>query len=204
MNYLLDGSDAQPTQPATQNNHYGDLAGCSEALWRTFLCNITGESIVHRPGDKDAIALIDVPLLQDHWTWIRTEEIFYSFILYNHLFRKPLGQYFTHKTPNCQKDIRQRTKKDSQEESLMERAVINICGNRLFTTRMGLIGICPPSAKSGDLVSVLLGCSVPLVLRPHGDNFRVIGEYHAQGIMEGEVITSGKINRNKIQGIELC
>jgi hypothetical protein len=56
MNPLLDGFDARPTQPATRNNHYGDLESRREALWRTFLCNRTGESIMPPPGDKDAVA----------------------------------------------------------------------------------------------------------------------------------------------------
>jgi hypothetical protein len=71
---------------------------------------------------------------------------------------------------------------------------------------MGLVSICPPLVKSGDLVSVLLGCSVPLVLRPHGDNFRVIGVCYTYGIMEGEfgdLFLNRKIDRNKIQPIEL-
>jgi hypothetical protein len=66
MNDFFDGSDAQPTQPATQNNHYGDLEGCKEALWRTFLCNRDRNATILKPRDKDAIALLEVPLPQDH------------------------------------------------------------------------------------------------------------------------------------------
>ena len=100
MNHLFDGSDAQLTQPATQNNHYGDLEGYREALWRSFLCNRNYKSTILQPGDKDAIALMDVPLPQDHWTWTRTEEAFYTFIVHSRLFRvagKPLSEYFAAK-----------------------------------------------------------------------------------------------------------
>lgn len=210
MNHWFDGSDAKPTQPTTKNNHYGDLEGCREALWRTFLCNRNQKFTILQPGDRDAIALLEVPLPQDHWTWTTTEQSFYTFITYNHRFRvagKPLGQYFTRKMPDCQHNIKLRTKQDSREELLLQAAAANVCYNRLFTTHMGLVGICPPSARSGDLVSVLLGCSVPLVLRPHGDNFKVIGACYAHGIMEGEfgdMFVNRMINRNKIQEIELC
>ncbi|CZR69432.1 uncharacterized protein PAC_19332 [Phialocephala subalpina] len=210
MNHLFDGSDAQPTQPATQNNHYGHLEGCREALWRTFLCNRDHNSTILRPRDKDAIALMDFPLPQDHRTWTQAEELFYTFIAHNHSFRvagQPLAKYFTSKIPDCQHNIELRRKQGSREESLLETAVANVCQSRLFTTHMGLVGICPPSVKSGDMVSILLGCSVPLVLRPHGDNFRVIGACYAHGIMEGEfgeLFANRKIDRNKIQTIELC
>jgi hypothetical protein len=210
MNHRFDGSDAKPTQPATKNNHYGDFEGCREALWRTFLCNRNRKYTILQPGDRDAIALMEVPLPQDNWTLTPAEELFYTFIAVNQHFRvagKPLGQYFTRKIPDCQHNIELRTKQDSREESLLEAAVANVYQNRLFTTHMGLVGICPPSVKSGDLVSVLLGYSVPLVLRPHEDNFRVIGACYAHGIMEGEFIgmfVDRMINCNKIQVIELC
>jgi hypothetical protein len=68
INCWLNGSNAKPTQPATKNNHYSDFEGCREALWRTFLCNRNRKSTILQPGDKDAIALIEVPLPQDNWT----------------------------------------------------------------------------------------------------------------------------------------
>lgn len=210
MNRLFDSSDAKPTQPATNNNHYGDFEGCRKALWRTFLCNRDRKSTILQPGDGDAIALMEVPLPEDNWTWTRNEELFYTFIAHNNRFHvagKPLGQYFTRKIPYCQHNIELRTKQDSREEWFLQAAVGNVCKNRLFTTHMGLVGICPLSVKSGDLVSVLLGCSLPLVLRPHGDDFRVIGACYAHGIMEGEfgdLFSNGKVDRNKIQPIVLC
>lgn len=209
MNPFEDGSDAQPTQPTTQNNHYGDEEGCREALWRTFLCNRTYEHVIPQSDDQEANVLMDVRLPQDNWTWSQNEILFYTFIVYNHAFcvaDKPLGRYFTRKVPH-QNDIRQKTEQGSRKELLLQTAVANVCKNRLFTTHMGFVGICPPSARSGDMVGVLLGCSVPLVLRPHGNEFKVIGACYAQGIMQGEVmdlLTGGKINPNKTRGIVLC
>jgi hypothetical protein len=63
----------------------------------------------------------------------------------------------------------------------------------------------PCRARKGDQVWVLLGCSIPLVLRPweHKDEFQVIGECYLHGYMNGEVqeeIRSGKV---KVEDIHL-
>lgn len=50
------------------------------------------------------------------------------------------------------------------------------------------MGLGPPQAEVGDIVAVFFGSEVPLVLRPQDDKFRLIGETHVQGIMDGEMI----------------
>jgi hypothetical protein len=74
---------------------------------------------------------------------------------------------------------------------------------RLMTTDKGHIGMVPSRARKGDQVWVLLGCSIPLILRKwenkHG--FQVIGECYLHGDMNGEVqeeIKSGKLNVEEI------
>jgi Heterokaryon incompatibility protein (HET) len=67
-------------------------------------------------------------------------------------------------------------------------------GRKLFTYewadetyRMGAIG--PSKILSGDLVCILLGCSVPVILRERqegADEYTVIGECYVHGKMEGE------------------
>ncbi|KAH7348375.1 heterokaryon incompatibility protein-domain-containing protein [Rhexocercosporidium sp. MPI-PUGE-AT-0058] len=64
-------------------------------------------------------------------------------------------------------------------------------GRAFFTTAEGYIGVCPESAQIGDCVVVILGCEVPLVLRPYEDNkenFIVVGECYVPGIMNAEAI----------------
>ena len=61
-------------------------------------------------------------------------------------------------------------------------------GRRFFVTDGNLMGLGPPQAEVGDIVAVLFGSDVPFVLRQQEDKFRLIGEAHVQGIMDGEVI----------------
>jgi hypothetical protein len=59
---------------------------------------------------------------------------------------------------------------------------------QLITTEMGYIGLGPPRVKEGDFISILLGASVPVVLRQKGDKWWVVGESFVCGIMDGEVL----------------
>ncbi|KAM7213941.1 Heterokaryon incompatibility protein (HET) domain containing protein [Rhypophila decipiens] len=77
---------------------------------------------------------------------------------------------------------------------------------RLLVTSTGLLGMAPRTAKKGDVVCVLLGCSIPLVLRAGGDadftaegheqglaggqqrRYTVIGEAYVDGYMNGEAV----------------
>lgn len=61
-------------------------------------------------------------------------------------------------------------------------------GRCLFVTDGNFMGLGPPQAEFGDVVAVFFGSDVPFVLRPQGDKFRLIGEAHVQGIMDGEVM----------------
>lgn len=66
--------------------------------------------------------------------------------------------------------------------------MINATKNRrLGATAGGHIGLFPEHSQAGDVVFVLLGCHVPVVLRPRGDNkLKLVGQCYVHGIMEGE------------------
>ena len=55
-------------------------------------------------------------------------------------------------------------------------------------------GIAPTDAKVGDIVCILLGCSVPVVLSPvdgsnHPERYRLIGEAYLHDVMNGELLS---------------
>jgi hypothetical protein len=65
-------------------------------------------------------------------------------------------------------------------KSWISAACDNTIGRRFFITDSNLMGMCPGSADPGDIICVLLGCSVPVVLRPQGDHYIFLGEAYVQ------------------------
>jgi hypothetical protein len=62
-------------------------------------------------------------------------------------------------------------------------------GKRFAIFDGGHIGIVPKQVSVGDIVAVLLGCTMPLVLRRNqGSACAVIGECYVHGAMDGEVL----------------
>ena len=61
-----------------------------------------------------------------------------------------------------------------------------------FLTEIGLIGgylgLAPEEVQENDVISIFCGCNFPVVLRPCGDNYLLIGECYVDGIMDGEVV----------------
>lgn len=50
------------------------------------------------------------------------------------------------------------------------------------------IGFAPRGTKVGDIICVLLGHSVPIVLRPKGDYYSYVGQCSVYGLMDGEAV----------------
>jgi hypothetical protein len=62
-------------------------------------------------------------------------------------------------------------------------------GKRLAILESGHIGIVPQHAAMGDIVAVVLGCTMPLVLRPIDvTRAAFVGESYFHGIMDGEMM----------------
>ena len=55
-----------------------------------------------------------------------------------------------------------------------------------FITELGLIGCAVSATKLGDILSVPLGSTYPIILRPDGDHFHIRGYAFVHGIMHGE------------------
>ena len=76
---------------------------------------------------------------------------------------------------------------------------------RLVVTEEGRLGLGPVAAKRGDVMCVLLGCSVPMVLRPCGaEEYRIVGVAYVHGIMEGEVIEWLGRGERRFEAIAIC
>jgi len=61
------------------------------------------------------------------------------------------------------------------------------CKSRQFAITHGkYMCLVPDTAKIGDTVAIIDGCSIPTILRPDQGQFRLIGDCYVHGIMYGE------------------
>ncbi|CZR66684.1 related to heterokaryon incompatibility protein [Phialocephala subalpina] len=77
---------------------------------------------------------------------------------------------------------------------------------RLMTTNDGNTGMVPCRTGRGDQIWVLLGCSIPMVLRKRldGTSFDVVGECYLNGFMHGEALNLLRHNRDtNVENIRL-
>ncbi|OCL02173.1 hypothetical protein AOQ84DRAFT_382945 [Glonium stellatum] len=64
---------------------------------------------------------------------------------------------------------------------------------KAFVTKNGYFGIGPSSTQIGDFAVILLGGRVPYLLRHvNGNGYVLVGECYVYGIMDGELLSSGK------------
>lgn len=83
----------------------------------------------------------------------------------------------------------------------IETKVIDIARERRFCmSESGRTGWIPKAGKEGDIISVLYGCFVPVLLRPKGNAYEVIGTCYIHGIMDGEAVAAAQ---NPMQQIDL-
>ena len=82
----------------------------------------------------------------------------------------------------------------------------NLMGRRLITTSTGYVGLAPVTAISGDTVYVLVGCKLPVILRPSptGEHYQIVGECYVDGFMKGEAMTALDDGKYQMQDIVLC
>jgi hypothetical protein len=77
-------------------------------------------------------------------------------------------------------------------------AAVSACRSRVFLrTSQGQYGVGPTTVKPGDTLAVLFGSRVPVILRRHGNFYRLICDCYIHGLMDGEAIQmwkSGKLN----------
>jgi hypothetical protein len=75
---------------------------------------------------------------------------------------------------------------------------------RLCNTGNDLLGMAPKYARPNDRIAVLLGCDMPVVLRPKGDHYELIGGCFIEGLMKGEAIASVEMGDLHTESISIC
>jgi hypothetical protein len=88
-------------------------------------------------------------------------------------------------------------------ESWISRATQLIRGRRFFISTSELVGMCPSSAEPGDIICILLGCSVPVVLRPQDGHYRLLGEAYVYGYMYGKAMDELAEGKFELRSFEI-
>jgi hypothetical protein len=72
-------------------------------------------------------------------------------------------------------------------------------GRRLFSTDRGYLGLGPKLLEPGDVIYILHGGRVPYAFRPAGNGYRLVGECHVEGFMEGQLVDQWHKDRKKLE-----
>jgi hypothetical protein len=67
----------------------------------------------------------------------------------------------------------------------------------------GYIGLVPIGCKKGDRIYVLIGCSVPVILRQKEDSHIFIGEYYVHGLTDCQAIQQLREGKCVVEEIKL-
>lgn len=72
-----------------------------------------------------------------------------------------------------------------------------------------LIGLAPKSTKVGDIVCILLGCTVPVILKQVQDGrvsdlYELVGESYVHGMMDGEAVEDQELVDASSREFKLC
>jgi hypothetical protein len=181
---------------------YGDSEATSSALWHTLLLSIVAKG---RRAQQRHAALLSLPstffaalpqFQKRGWDWLVGQRGYYfkwELWRYAHddfmLGEERLGSFFTEIIPPDAEELTYTEVYCSSQRTVQQR--------RFLLTKNGYFGWGPdnmyendPSKELqvGDKIAIVFGCSTPLVIRPVGDKFEVVGEAYVQGFMDGEAL----------------
>jgi hypothetical protein len=205
------------TQADQWTSSYGNNRETLKALFRTLVADRVGRgqrssehhsAILYLPSTFGAAKPQFTAL---GWTWLGAQKGYYfrweKWRVANMNFRlghKRLHDYFSDQIPF-----------DASEYDFTE---VYSCFDRtsqkrrFMLTHNGYMGWAPDNifgsrdaqTKSGDLIAILFGCSTPIVIRPHGEYFKVVGEAYVQGLMDGEAMELLESEKVKARSFTFC
>ena len=86
----------------------------------------------------------------------------------------------------------------------MRLAVLSLEGRTLITTTTGYLGLAPKAVRQGDVIAILPGCGCPIIFRPCGSLYNVLGECYIHGLMNGEFFELENKENTLQQEFTLC
>jgi hypothetical protein len=147
----------------------------------------------HLLGDNPApLSMERAWMLYDEWSeilnWVLNHPSPYEFIEQAAQVQPDLR--FFNPTPECMLYAATLLDRSSKSHSNMldfvPKLVAIHTGKRFFITENKYFGIGPGDLQAGDRIVIFAGATMPMVLRPYGENFRLVGPALVYGIMNGE------------------
>jgi hypothetical protein len=204
-------------QPDHRKSAYGGAAETARALYIALVADRVGNE--QRASDRHA-AILSLPSTFDiaepqfrklGWNWLSGQGGYYfrweRWRLANERFwlgDRFLGDYFTDRIPENASEYDY-----TEVYSCFDRTCK---GRRFMATSKGYLGWAPDNiygsdedqTRKGDLIVIIFGCSTPIVIRPRGEYYEVVGEAYAQGLMDGEAMMFLESGDYRIQDFTFC
>jgi hypothetical protein len=190
-----------------QNCAYATENEVREALWRT----LVGDRERGKRASKHNKLLLDLPWFggsllgvaapDPDMIYLKLFDAFQQCNRHFKLFGRNFWDYFNLSLPI--EGFNPRTDTEPALHAL-RRQFDQLYLRVLVTTKNGYLGVAPLHVQQGDRVCVLLGCSMPVVLRPRGDGCILIGESYIHGVMDGEAMEWLDAGKCKLETITLC
>jgi hypothetical protein len=86
---------------------------------------------------------------------------------------------------------------------LLKGAAEMMFGRRVFISETGVLGLAPETIITGDVLSILLGCQLPIVLRREGDQYTYLGEAFVDNYMYGKAMDELKEGNQELKTFEI-
>ncbi|CAI6226788.1 unnamed protein product [Periconia digitata] len=169
------------------------------------VANAIGKALIlNHPKVRKNPALLKLPwdienrISQSTWSDILSDENFQKFRQFQNINKdfpmsgQPFESYFPAHSQKRNKALGYH----------LRLAVLSLMGRKLITTTTGYIGLMPEDVENGDVIAVILGCDFPVLLRPFGTAYRVVGECYVHGIMSGEFFKA-RVQKEPYQDFDL-
>jgi Heterokaryon incompatibility protein (HET) len=97
-----------------------------------------------------------------------------------------------------------RTRNQAQKDYRKALVDESLGGNwNFFISPKGYIGLAHRNARYSDKICILLGASVPFILREEDDHYLLVGEAYVHGLMDGEAIEMMQREEVEVQNISI-
>ena len=167
---------------------YGDVTATKEALWRTLVGDTTRDGAW---APKSYSVLLRSEIWEEGVAGVK----FNNFGLHNFMARNAKLSVFGYALEDIvfgtSTSFSNRHRRLYNPTAIVREALswaMNaIAWRRLIITRKGYLGLAVAATEPNDRICILVGCKTPLILRPQGDIFNLIGECYVHGIMRGEI-----------------